>query len=258
MYRVCTNILCRGYLVEGGREGRKVGGGKHWKNKTKSVFQDDSALHLSCSSDACDSSSLPSDPAEDIPEGHLWRAQWPSCPRVLWSRHCPFQRSSLHNKMLLQSLVWFLEFLEFLVYFVFQLISSFERFTFLHQNEYLMGLWATWSSWRCPCSLQGAWPLKVPSNPNLSAILWFLFLCKIETPVSCVDFSQVSSLSAELWGSLESSPSTGVQAGELIFQLNQFNRLLLPEGESPSHHLLPASKELFQRAKPQETALLIS
>jgi len=31
--------------------------------------------------------------------------------------------------------------------------------------------WATWSSWRCPCLLQGywaRWPLKVPSNPNYS------------------------------------------------------------------------------------------
>jgi len=36
-----------------------------------------------------------------------------------------------------------------------------------------MGLWATWSSWRCPCSLHGAWarwPLKVTSNQS---ILWF-------------------------------------------------------------------------------------
>ena len=36
-------------------------------------------------------------------------------------------------------------------------------------------LWATWSSWRCPCSLQGGWarwPLKVPSSPNYSMILW--------------------------------------------------------------------------------------
>ena len=37
------------------------------------------------------------------------------------------------------------------------------------------GLWATWSSWRCPCLLQGVWarwPLKVPSNPKYSMILW--------------------------------------------------------------------------------------
>ena len=39
----------------------------------------------------------------------------------------------------------------------------------------VLGLWATWSSWRCPCSLQGGWarwPLKVPSNPKHSMILW--------------------------------------------------------------------------------------
>ena len=39
-----------------------------------------------------------------------------------------------------------------------------------------MGLWATWSSQRCPCSLQGAWArrrLKVPSNPKHSTILCF-------------------------------------------------------------------------------------
>ena len=38
------------------------------------------------------------------------------------------------------------------------------------------GLWATWSSWRCPCSLQGGWarwPLNLPSNPRHSMILWF-------------------------------------------------------------------------------------
>ena len=36
------------------------------------------------------------------------------------------------------------------------------------------GLWETWSSCRCPCSLQGGWTrwsLKVPSNPNYSMIL---------------------------------------------------------------------------------------
>ena len=34
--------------------------------------------------------------------------------------------------------------------------------------------WATWSSWRCPCSLLGGWtrwPLKVPSKPNYSMIV---------------------------------------------------------------------------------------
>ena len=39
-----------------------------------------------------------------------------------------------------------------------------------------MGVWATWSRWRCPCSLQvgwARWPPKVPSNPNHSMILWF-------------------------------------------------------------------------------------
>lgn len=36
-----------------------------------------------------------------------------------------------------------------------------------------MRLWANWSSWRCPCSLQRGWtkwPLKVPFNPNYSLI----------------------------------------------------------------------------------------
>ena len=39
-----------------------------------------------------------------------------------------------------------------------------------------MGLWATWSSGRCPCPWQGAWNemiFKVSSNPNHSMILWF-------------------------------------------------------------------------------------
>jgi len=43
-----------------------------------------------------------------------------------------------------------------------------------------MGFWATWSSWRCPWSPEGGlgsvrWPLKVPSNPKHSMILWFIF-----------------------------------------------------------------------------------
>jgi len=39
-----------------------------------------------------------------------------------------------------------------------------------------MGLWANWSSARCPCPWQGVWtrwPSKVPSNPKYSVILWF-------------------------------------------------------------------------------------
>jgi len=38
------------------------------------------------------------------------------------------------------------------------------------------GLWATFSSCRCLCSLQGSWTrwsLRVPSNSNNSMILWF-------------------------------------------------------------------------------------
>jgi len=38
-----------------------------------------------------------------------------------------------------------------------------------HSRPSWMGLWATWSSWRCPCSLQGIWarwPVKAPSNPS--------------------------------------------------------------------------------------------
>jgi len=42
-----------------------------------------------------------------------------------------------------------------------------------------MGLWATWSSGRCPCWWQGGWNqmmFKIPSNPNHSMILWFFFV----------------------------------------------------------------------------------
>ena len=38
------------------------------------------------------------------------------------------------------------------------------------------GLWATWCSCRCPCSLQESWtrwPLKAPSNWYDSMVLWF-------------------------------------------------------------------------------------
>ena len=44
-----------------------------------------------------------------------------------------------------------------------------------HSRPVWTGLWATWSSWRCPSSLQGGWarwPLKVPSNPKHSMILY--------------------------------------------------------------------------------------
>ena len=40
-----------------------------------------------------------------------------------------------------------------------------------------MGLWANWSSGRCPCPWQGGWNemiFKAPSNPNGSMILRFL------------------------------------------------------------------------------------
>ena len=38
------------------------------------------------------------------------------------------------------------------------------------------GLWATWCSCRCPCSLQEGctrWPLRVPPKSNGSVTLWF-------------------------------------------------------------------------------------
>ena len=48
--------------------------------------------------------------------------------------------------------------------------------TLQHSRSGWTGLWATWSSWRWPCLLQGewtTWPLKVPSNPKHSMVLWF-------------------------------------------------------------------------------------
>jgi len=44
-----------------------------------------------------------------------------------------------------------------------------------HSRSGWMGLWSTWSSWRCPCSWQGGgarWSLKVPSCTNYALILW--------------------------------------------------------------------------------------
>jgi len=44
-----------------------------------------------------------------------------------------------------------------------------------HSRPGWTGLWATWPSGRCPCSLQGGWagwPFKGPSDPNHSMILW--------------------------------------------------------------------------------------
>lgn len=53
---------------------------------------------------------------------------------------------------------------KFSAYFVFQLVSSFQHFTFLH-HKYLKGLWATSSGWRCPWSLQGL-AFKGPLQPK--------------------------------------------------------------------------------------------
>ena len=48
-----------------------------------------------------------------------------------------------------------------------------------------MGLWATWSSGRCPCPQQGGlneMNYKVPSNPNLSIILFCDYFWKDWVP----------------------------------------------------------------------------
>ena len=45
-----------------------------------------------------------------------------------------------------------------------------------HSTSGWAGLWVTWSSWSCSCSLQRGstrWPSKVPSNSSCSRILWF-------------------------------------------------------------------------------------
>ena len=47
-----------------------------------------------------------------------------------------------------------------------------------------MGLWASWSSRKCPCSLQGSWTrwlLRVPSSSNCSMILWKYFSISLGT-----------------------------------------------------------------------------
>jgi len=46
-----------------------------------------------------------------------------------------------------------------------------------HSRSNWMGLWATWSSCRCPCSLQRSWTrwlLRVSSNSSDSMIVWNL------------------------------------------------------------------------------------
>ena len=48
-----------------------------------------------------------------------------------------------------------------------------------HSRSGWMGLWANWSSCRCPCLLQESrttLPLSVPSNPNYSMIPWAIYL----------------------------------------------------------------------------------
>ena len=49
------------------------------------------------------------------------------------------------------------------------------------------GIWATWSSWRYPFSLQGAWtwwPLKVHSNSTYYMILCLLYLYVLSLTIS--------------------------------------------------------------------------
>jgi len=58
-----------------------------------------------------------------------------------------------------------------------------------HSRSGWTRLWATWSSWRCPCSLQDGrtrWPLKVPSNPKYSVILWLYELKPTNTHLTLV------------------------------------------------------------------------
>ena len=48
-----------------------------------------------------------------------------------------------------------------------------------HSRSGWTGLWATWSTWRCPCSLQegwARWPLSVPSKPNYPMIPWVIIV----------------------------------------------------------------------------------
>jgi len=56
-----------------------------------------------------------------------------------------------------------------------------------HSRPGWTALWVTWSSWRYPCLLQegwARWPLKIPSNPKHSMIL---FTWKI-LGISCQGF----------------------------------------------------------------------
>jgi len=88
---------------------------------------------------------------------------------------------------------------------------------------------ATWSSWRCPCSLQGSWtrwPLKVPSNPRHSMILiasqvfQFFWAChkkksqKINDIPKCITLHTCPWLEVKLFDSL---PMSQWQEGLLLF-----------------------------------------
>lgn len=51
-------------------------------------------------------------------------------------------------------------------------------------NHVWMGLWATWSSWRCPCPWQAGWNhmmLKVPPNSSHSMNLWLKTIKTLRT-----------------------------------------------------------------------------
>ena len=61
-----------------------------------------------------------------------------------------------------------------------------------HSRSGWMGLWAIWSSRRCPCSVRGGWTrwhLKIPSNPNYSTVLCVSYLpfclTVLHSTVSC-------------------------------------------------------------------------
>ena len=81
-----------------------------------------------------------------------------------------------------------------------------------HSRPGWTGLWATWSSWRCPCSLQGhwtRWSLKVASNSKHSVSLWVY-----DSMILSFGFSWPNSALAQLGGTIDLGHSSkGVCTG---------------------------------------------
>ena len=105
-----------------------------------------------------------------------------------------------------------------------------------HSRSGWTGLWATWSRWRCPCSLQQCWtrwPLKVPFNPNNSMMFVFhfsSFVLKIAPHSKCFRFSYRTSKISSIFISAVTKPNKPKKCRHSCSKSFVFNTCLFVHG----------------------------